>query len=59
MAGPGDLLAAEPRVVNVGLESLAEPLAALGVAVVQVAWAPPAGGDPERAARLAELEDEA
>ena len=36
------LLAAPPRVVNVGLELFAETLAALRVPVVHVAWRPPA-----------------
>lgn len=38
-------------VVNVGLDSFADDLAAQGVAVVHVDWTPPAGGD----ARLADL----
>ena len=48
---PASLLAAPPRVINVGLERFAEDLAAQGIAVVHVQWAPPAGGD----ARLADL----
>jgi hypothetical protein len=48
---PASLLEAPPRVVNVGLERFAEDLAAQGVAVQQVHWSPPAGGN----ARLAEL----
>jgi hypothetical protein len=46
----------EPRVVNVGLPLFAETLAALGVPVVDVAWRPPAGGDPRAAERLARLD---
>ncbi len=48
-----DLLAADPRVVNVGLEMFAANLSAHGARVVQVEWGPPAGGD----ARLADLLD--
>ncbi len=48
-----DLLAAAPRVVNVGLEMFASNLAARGARVVHVEWSPPAGGD----ARLAGLLD--
>jgi hypothetical protein len=35
------------RVVNVGLELFADSLRQQQVEVVQVAWAPPAKGDPE------------
>jgi hypothetical protein len=49
------LLRAAPRVINVGLASFAEQLAAHGVAVAQVDWRPPAGGRPEGAALLARL----
>ncbi len=48
---PPTLLAAPPRVINVGLERFAENLAAQGATVQRVQWAPPAGGD----ARLADL----
>ena len=48
-----DLLAAPPRVVNVGLELFATDLAGLGAEVVHVQWSPPAGGN----ARLAGLLD--
>lgn len=44
------LLAAAPRVVNVGVPGFAEELAAQGVSVVQLDWRPPAGG-----ARLAQI----
>jgi hypothetical protein len=50
---PNDLLAAPPRVVNVGLELFATDLATLGAKVVHVQWSPPAGGN----ARLAGLLD--
>lgn len=45
------LLESPLRVVNVGLEEFARDLEGLDVAVVQVDWSPPAGGDP----RLADL----
>ena len=48
-----DLLAAAPRVVNVGLELFAVNLASQGVKAVHVQWSPPAGGD----SRLADLLD--
>jgi hypothetical protein len=51
-------LGGELRVINLGLESFAETLAALGVAVLHVQWTPPAGGDPERARLLSLLDDE-
>jgi FdrA protein len=52
----GDLFE-EIRVVNVGIESFALELAQLGVPVIHVQWAPPANGDPRRAALLAQLAD--
>ena len=48
----------EVRVINLGLEQFAGDLARLGVPVVHVAWSPPAGGDPKKAALLAKLADE-
>ncbi|GIX49077.1 MAG: hypothetical protein KatS3mg131_3288 [Candidatus Tectimicrobiota bacterium] len=39
------LLAAGPRVINLGLERFAASLARFGVPVVHVDWRPPAGGD--------------
>ncbi len=39
-----DLLAAAPRVVNVGLRGFADDLAARGIAVAHVDWRPPAPG---------------
>src|SRR6185503_14929356 len=50
------LLGAPPRVVNVGLAGFASDLAARGVPVVHVDWRPPAGGDPQLAERLAQLD---
>src|SRR6185369_17262815 len=38
------LLAAPPRVLNIGLRSFADDLAARGVAVAHVDWRPPAPG---------------
>ena len=49
--GVARLLAAPPRVVNVGLARFAEDLRANGAHVAHVAWSPPAGGD----ARLARI----
>jgi FdrA protein len=50
---PNNLLAAAPRVVNIGLELFATDLKAVGAQVVHVQWSPPAGGN----ARLAGLLD--
>jgi FdrA protein len=50
-----DLLSAEVKVVNVGLESFAQELAASGTPVIQVEWSPPAGGDPDLADLVAKL----
>ena len=50
-----DLLAAAPRVVNVGLEMFAANLAARGASVVHVEWSPPAGGDSRLAGLLEKL----
>jgi hypothetical protein len=49
------LLAAPPRVINVGLELFAENLASVGAAVVHVRWSPPAGGNAQLADLLAKL----
>lgn len=51
------LLAAEPRVINIGLELFAADLAAQRAAVVHVRWSPPAGGNVELARLLAKLSD--
>ena len=50
-----DLLAAGPRVVNVGLEMFAANLAARQAPVVHVEWSPPAGGDSRLAGLLEKL----
>jgi FdrA protein len=52
---PNDLLAAPPRIVNVGLELFAADLASLGAQVVHVQWSPPAGGNAQLAGLLAKL----
>jgi hypothetical protein len=52
---PNSLLAAPPRVINVGLELFAENLASQGAQVVHVRWSPPAGGDARLAGLLAKL----
>lgn len=49
------LLAGKVSVVNVGLEGFVGDLRDCDVEVVQVDWAPPAGGDPQMAALLAKL----
>ena len=49
------LLSAELTVINVGLEGFADDLAAQGVRVVQLDWAPPAGGDVRLADLLSKL----
>ena len=49
------LLAAPPRVINLGLESFADDLKTAGAAVVHVAWTPPARGDVRLAGLLAKL----
>jgi FdrA protein len=46
------------RVINIGLEDFATDLAAEGVAVIQLDWRPPAGGNARLAALLAQLDDE-
>ena len=53
------LFRSELSIVNVGLESFADDLSRHGAHVAHVRWAPPAGGDPVAAARIAALDDEA
>ena len=43
------------KIINIGLERFARELDQQGVEVVQVDWAPPAGGDPKLADLLAKL----
>jgi FdrA protein len=54
-AGLTALLAAPPRVINIGLELFAEDLVRQGAQVVHVRWAPPAGGNAQLAGLLAKL----
>ena len=51
---PVSLIQGSPRVINVGLSGFAE---ALGVAVIQVDWSPPARGDADLATLLSKLSD--
>ena len=50
-----DLLHERLSVVNIGLEGFSEELMGQQVDVIQVDWAPPAGGDPRLADLLAKL----
>jgi FdrA protein len=52
---PSSLLAAAPRVVNIGLELFAMNLADQGTEVVHVQWSPPAGGDAHLVSLLDKL----
>ncbi len=52
-----ELLRSQVCVVNLGLEALALDLARRDVAVVHVAWSPPAGGDSRLASLLTQLDD--
>src|SRR5262249_57640248 len=49
------LLAAPPRVINIGLELFADDLASQGAQVVHVPWSPPAGGNSQLADLPAKL----
>jgi FdrA protein len=51
-----DLLAAPPRVINIGLEIFAADLASRGAEVAHVRWSPPAGGNPRLAGLLEKLQ---
>ena len=50
-----DLLHQPLSVVNIGLEGFSTELMGQQVDVIQVDWAPPAGGDPRLADLLAKL----
>ena len=50
-----ELLQMGPVAVNIGVSDFAENLRLQGVEVVQVDWAPPAGGDPEMIELLDQL----
>ena len=55
-APPASTLLARPvKVVNIGLERSPRSWRAQSVPVVQVEWAPPAGGNAKLAALLAKL----
>ena len=51
-----DLLAAPPRVINIGLEIFAANLADQGAKVAHVRWSPPAGGNSRLAGLLEKLQ---
>ena len=53
-----DLSSKPLKVINIGLESFAEDLAANGVEVVQMDWRPPAAGDERLLALLSKLQDD-
>jgi hypothetical protein len=53
--GINDLLEKPLKVINVGLKGFAKELNQQGVDVVQLDWAPPAGGDPKLADILSKL----
>jgi hypothetical protein len=50
-----ELLEKDLVVINLGLRSFSESLEQQGIDVVQVDWAPPAGGDEEMMALLEKL----
>ncbi|MES0344684.1 MAG: hypothetical protein ABUK16_11300 [Anaerolineales bacterium] len=50
-----DILQQPLVVINVGLKDFAESLDAQEADVIQVDWAPPAGGDPEMIDLLKDL----
>src|SRR5690348_913238 len=52
------LLQEGPRVLNVGVRTFADTLAATGAAHLHVEWQPPAQGDPALGAILAALADD-
>jgi hypothetical protein len=49
------LLTAAPAVLNVGIDTLNESLAAHGAVLAPIAWRPPGDADPQRAWQLARL----
>lgn len=49
------LLMQKPVVINIGLEGFADDLNTQQVAVIQLDWRPPAGGDAELADLLSRL----
>ena len=55
-AAAHDLLAAPPRVINIGLEIFAVDLARQDARVAHVRWSPPAGGNSHLAGLLEKLQ---
>jgi hypothetical protein len=55
VANGGTLLSRPVKIVNIGLDRFAKELEAQAVPVVQIEWAPPAGGNAKLAALLAKL----
>lgn len=55
MSDKPTLLQGPLKVVNIGLDGFADELKSQGVAVQNVDWSPPAGGDPKLAALLSKL----
>ena len=55
-ATPSDLLAAPPRVINIGLEIFAVDLGRQDAQVAHVRWSPPAGGNSHLAGLLEKLQ---
>jgi len=51
----GTLLDEPLKIINIGLEGFARELKQQGIEVIQVDWAPPAGGDPKLADLLSKL----
>jgi len=50
------ILEKKPKIINVGLKSFYDSLRVQGADVVHVEWRPPAGGDPELARLLSDLD---
>jgi FdrA protein len=50
-----ELLEHGPNAINIGVQDFGDSLKAQGAEVVQVNWAPPAGGDAEMIALLDQL----
>jgi len=50
------ILGKKPKVINVGLRSFYDSLRVQGAEAVHVEWRPPAGGDPELARLLSDLD---
>jgi FdrA protein len=50
-----ELIRGKPVFVNVGVRAFGDSLRESGYEVVNVAWSPPAGGDPKLAALLDDM----